>query len=110
MSKIKALDFAKYVDDNRKYLSSTLKTFGKDVKDTDSLDKLVSTTASLNVFPEEEEETEEVDLLAERTLVDNGKVVKVTYEGGTTFILNYNNFAITVDGEEIPALGFVRKN
>lgn len=60
--------------------------------------------------PVEEEETEEVDLLAERTLVDNGKVVKVTYEGGTTFILNYNNFAITVDGEEIPALGFVRKN
>ena len=56
MSKIKAVDFAKYVDDNRKYLSSTLKTFGKDVKETDSLDKLVSTTASLNVFPEEEEE------------------------------------------------------
>lgn len=45
-----------------------------------------------------------------RTLVDNGKIVKVTYEGGTYFVLNYNNFAVTVDGTEIPALGFVRVN
>ncbi len=56
------------------------------------------------------EEEEEIDPLLERTLVDNGKVIRVTYEGGTTFILNYNNFAITVDGVEISALGFVRNN
>ncbi len=43
---------------------------------------------------------------------DDGKIVKVTYEGGTSFILNYNNFAITVvDGETtytVEALGFVK--
>ncbi len=42
---------------------------------------------------------------------DDGKIVKVTYEGDKAFILNYNNFDITVvdDGETytIEALGFV---
>ena len=42
---------------------------------------------------------------------DDGKIVKVTYEGGTAFILNYNNFAITVEdnGETytVDALDFV---
>lgn len=38
--------------------------------------------------------------------VDNGKIVKVTYEGGKTFILNYNNYKVNVDGVEIDALDF----
>ena len=42
----------------------------------------------------------------------SGSVVRVEYEGGVNFILNYNSFAITVkyNGRtyEIPALGFVR--
>ncbi len=42
---------------------------------------------------------------------DDGRIVKVTYEGGTAFILNYNNFAITVEdnGETytVDALDFV---
>ena len=42
-------------------------------------------------------------------IVNNGKIVRVTYEGGKVFILNYNNYAVTVDGYdgEIAALGFV---
>ena len=41
-----------------------------------------------------------------------GSVVRVEYEGGTSFILNYNSFDITVnyDGQEITigAMGFER--
>ena len=42
-------------------------------------------------------------------IVSNGKIVRVTYEGGKTFILNYNNYAVRVAGYdgEIPALDFV---
>ncbi|MBQ8552114.1 MAG: hypothetical protein IJ428_04795 [Clostridia bacterium] len=42
---------------------------------------------------------------------DDGRIVKVTYEGGTAFILNYNNFEITVEDDgktyTIAALDFV---
>ncbi len=43
---------------------------------------------------------------------DDGRIVKVTYEGGVSFILNYNNFEITVeDGGKtytVGALDFVK--
>ena len=52
---------------------------------------------------EKDEEDEEID---SANIVDNGKIVKVTYEGGKVFILNYNNFKVNVDGVEIDALGF----
>lgn len=53
------------------------------------------------------EETE--DDVNPEDIVNNGKIVRVTYEGGKVFILNYNNYAVTVDGYdgEIAALGFV---
>lgn len=53
------------------------------------------------------EETE--DEVNPEDIVNNGKIVRVTYEGGKVFILNYNNYAVTVDGYdgEIAALGFV---
>ena len=35
-----------------------------------------------------------------------GTVAKVTYENGTSFILNYNSFQITVDGVVVDALGY----
>ncbi len=44
----------------------------------------------------EEVEEEEVIDIESRTLVDNGKVVKVVYENGVYFYLNYNNFAVTI--------------
>lgn len=42
-------------------------------------------------------------------IMDN-RVVKVTYEEGTEIYLNYNNFAITVDGLELHAMGFAVVN
>ena len=78
---------------------------------------------------EEEEELDEVKEeevidIASRTLVDNGKTVRVEYEGGTVFYLNYNNFPVTVatgdNGTEddttddptvtVEALSFIRIN
>ena len=35
-------------------------------------------------------------------------IVKVTYEGGTAFILNYNNKDVTVDGHDLGPLEFVK--
>ncbi len=34
------------------------------------------------------------------------RVVKVTYEDGTQIYLNYNNYAVTVEENEIPAMGY----
>ena len=77
---------------------------------------------------EEEEleviEEEEVLDMAARTLVDNGKTVRVEYEGGTVFFLNYNNFPVTVTVDDmgteedttddktaqVEALSFIRIN
>ncbi len=42
--------------------------------------------------------------------MDDGRIVKVTYEDGTTFILNYNYFAVTVDGVSVDAYGYVKTN
>lgn len=38
--------------------------------------------------------------------VDDGTIVKVSYANGRTFILNYNRFAVTVDGVEIDAVSY----
>ncbi len=43
--------------------------------------------------------------ITEHEILDN-RVVKVTYDGGTEIYLNYNNYAITVEGLEIEAMGF----
>ncbi len=40
--------------------------------------------------------------------VDNGKIVKVTYENGTSFYLNYNNFDVTVNGITLPAISYIK--
>ncbi len=71
-------------------------------EDEDDLDNVTEITETGDVKEDTNKDS--------RTVVDNGKVIRVTYEGGTSFILNYNNFAIKVDGVEIPALGFVRNN
>ena len=59
--------------------------------------------------PEQTGEESTEDNVNPEDIVNNGKIVRVTYEGGKTFILNYNNYAVTVDGydKEIPALGFI---
>ena len=58
---------------------------------------------------EEDKEDDKLSIeeqIAAENLIDNGKIVKVTYEGGKVFILNYNNFKVSVEGVEIEALGF----
>lgn len=42
--------------------------------------------------------------------MDDGRIVKVTYEDGTTFILNYNYFDVMVEGIEVDAYGYVKIN
>ena len=72
---------------------------------------------------EEEKEEEVIDINA-RTLVDNGKTIRVEYEGGTVFFLNYNNFPVNVTVDDkgteedttddivkaVEALSFIRIN
>lgn len=58
------------------------------------------------------DEDEEVDTSNPDKYVtmDDGRIVKVTYEDGTTFILNYNYFDVTVEGIEVGAYGYVKLN
>lgn len=42
--------------------------------------------------------------------MDDGRIVKVTYEDGTTFILNYNYFDVTVEDTVVEAYGYVKVN
>ncbi len=73
------------------------------------------TEAETEAVSEAEEEPEESgeesigDDVNPEDIVNNGKIVRVTYENGKTFILNYNNYAVTVEGYdgEIAPLGFV---
>ena len=45
---------------------------------------------------------------AVKYVIDDGTVVRVTYEDGTVFILNYNRFAVSVDGQTIDAVSYVK--
>ncbi len=67
-----------------------------------------------NYVAPEEEATEDEGYNYTKYTSDDNQIVLVTYEGGTSFILNYNNFEITtvVDGTEytVPGYGFVRIN
>ena len=60
---------------------------------------------------ESEEEVEDAKEEYEYTKYtsDDNQIVRVTYSNGTSFILNYNDFAVTVEGVEdiIPAYGYV---
>lgn len=58
------------------------------------------------VEEEEEEVEEDTGYKYTKYTSDEGRIVKVTYEGGTSFILNYNNFEITVaDGGKTYTIG-----
>ncbi|MGN1346051.1 MAG: DUF5696 domain-containing protein [Eubacteriales bacterium] len=69
--------------------------------------------ANVNEFGEEEiVEEEEEKIVPDKYKTVSGSIVRVEYEGGVNFILNYNSYAITVeyDGQtyEIDSLSFVR--
>lgn len=57
---------------------------------------------------EEEEETEKEGYEYTKYTIDNGSIVRVTYEDGTQFILNYNSFDVTTEGYEVPAIGYLK--
>lgn len=58
--------------------------------------------------------TEEEGYVYTKYTTDDGRIVKVTYEGGIVFYLNYNNFAVTVVDNgttyTIPEFGYIRIN
>ena len=64
-----------------------------------------NTEAENNEAVVEEEEESLVDVKT-KYLTQLGTVVKVTYDNGKAFILNYNNFDIKVDGQLISAFGY----
>lgn len=71
------------------------------------------TTGNVNEFGEEIEAVEEEEtVVPDKYKTTVGSVVRVEYEGGVSFILNYNSFAITVEYEgqtyTIDGLSFVR--
>ena len=83
---------------------------------TTETDAAIETEAETETEPEEtsapaedEEPKSIVDTANPEDIVNNGKIVKVTYEGGKVFILNYNNYSVKVDDydKEIGPLGFV---
>ena len=85
-----------------------------DVEATDAEEVETEAETEAETEPEETPGEDEgpqsiIDTANPEDIVSNGKIVRVTYEGGKVFILNYNNYAVTVDGYdgEISALGFV---
>jgi len=71
----------------------------------------VSLADFLAEYEEEELEEEEEELIEEeynKYLCALGTVVKVTYENGASFILNYNSFQITANGKTIEPLSYLR--
>ena len=54
------------------------------------------------------DETPDTEGTGKYRTMDDGRIVRVEYEDGTTFLLNYNYFAVTVLGTDVPAYGYVR--
>ncbi|MBQ2867668.1 MAG: hypothetical protein IJE87_04775, partial [Firmicutes bacterium] len=57
---------------------------------------------------EEEVPEEEVEEEVSKYAVVRGSIVRVTYENGISFILNYNSFDVTTEGNTVPAYGYVK--
>jgi len=57
---------------------------------------------------EEEVEEEEEEETASKYAVTRGTIVRVTYDNGVSFILNYNSFDVTTDGNTVPAYSYVK--
>jgi len=59
---------------------------------------------------ETEEKPEEEGYQYTKYTSDNGMIVRVTYGNGVSFIINYNNFAVTVEGYTIGAYDGMKFN
>lgn len=79
---------------------------------TEELTEEEISEGELNEFGELIVAEEEDEVVLDKYLTTSGSVVRVEYEGGVNFILNYNSFDIKVEWDgnkyEIPALDFVR--
>lgn len=42
-------------------------------------------------------------------MITDGSVVRVTYEGGVSYLLNYNYFDVTADGVTVPAMSYIKQ-
>ena len=66
------------------------------------------------IVPEEEPVIEKTEYVKTKYTTTVGSIVRVEYEGGVNFILNYNSFDVNVvyNGQTytVAALGFVRIN
>ena len=69
--------------------------------------KFLSSGSFVNDLYDALKEVKAKPIVDHRFLAKN--VVKVTYEGGTSFVLNYNNFEeVTFDGQTIAPLSFIK--
>ncbi len=57
---------------------------------------------------EDEKETDEEEYEYTKYTSDNGMIIRVTYENGFSYILNYNNFDVTVEGQLVKAYDGVK--
>lgn len=85
--------------DARKAAEAGLET---EETETPVVDTVVDTVAEV------EEVEENLGYVPNKYTCALGTVVKVTYANGTSFILNYNSFAVSVEGRNIDALSFVK--
>jgi len=86
----------------------------EDEEDDEETEELAD-GVKLNEFGEEiVEEVEEEEVVLDKYKTVSGTVVRVEYEGGVSFILNYNSFEINVEYDgttyTIPGLDFIRIN
>jgi hypothetical protein len=79
-------------------LGTTIEAISEDEDDQSNAGLITSTLTA------EELEAEN----AVKYVINDGTVVRVTYEDGTVFILNYNRFAVSVDGQTIDAVSYVK--
>ncbi|MBQ7500650.1 MAG: hypothetical protein IJT91_07120 [Clostridia bacterium] len=59
--------------------------------------------------PADQDKTPNIDTTSKYEVTD-GSIVRVTYENGLSYILNYNNFDVEVDGQKIEALSYLRED
>ncbi len=100
-------EIAQLEADKLKQEEEDKKNEGADAPDADAPEAETPDTDAPDAETPDNENTEEETEIDLNNLVDNGKIVKVTYEGGKVFVLNYNNYKVEVDGQEIDALGFI---
>ena len=93
---LKAAEEAKKAEEERKKAHDELIAALNGTEVTPSKSQSSSTTVTT--------ETTEIN----KYTVNDGSVVRVTYDNGIVFLLNYNTFDVTVDGITVSAYGFVK--